>query len=311
MEDEGDNPRLVYFLQERFLPTLKHLRAYEHPARCIDRVCRFLDAGHPNLRLSQVNRSHVEELRRFYPDVKPRTRNMYQQRLSQALNYAVDVGLLAANPIARVKSETVDNRKERTLTMGEFVAIIRAAEVGEAHDLFLVAALTGLRPSNVRLLRHDEIDDAMVRIPPEKSKNKRWIVVPASPVVAGALEKHIDNGSDFVFPARGTTDKAKSPRNLLRTFKAACGHAGVGWNVAVYDLRHFFASQLTKQGVNEQQIARLLCQVPQSVTSRYVHYDVEDLRPFVDELADRYLDAAGAPSLSRQQEGPDDDHITV
>jgi hypothetical protein len=59
LEDEGDNPRLAHFLLDRFLPTLTHLRAYEYAARCIDRVCRFLDAKHPDLKLNQVNRSHV------------------------------------------------------------------------------------------------------------------------------------------------------------------------------------------------------------------------------------------------------------
>ena len=57
-----------------------------------------------------------------------------------------------------------------------------------------------------------------------------------------------------------------------------------------YDLRHFFASQLAKQGANEQQIGRLLCHVSSSVTSRYVHQDIEDLRPFVEELSERFLE---------------------
>jgi integrase len=236
---------------------------------------------------------------------------MYQQKLSQALNYAADGGLLGANPIARVKSETVDNRKVRALTMDQFVEIIRAAERGEARDLLLVAGLTGLRPSNVRLLRHDEIEDSVVRIPPEKSKNSRWTVVPLSSLVQQVLDEKCGNGSALVFPARGTSEKAKSVRNLRRTFKAACERAGMEWNVALYDLRHFFASQLAKQGANEQQIGRLLCHVGQSVSSRYVHQDIEDLRHFVDELADRYLEASGAPSASQHGEQQDEERVTV
>jgi len=63
---------------------------------------------------------------------------------------------------------------------------------------------------------------------------------------------------------------------------------GLDWST-LYDLRHFFVSQLAKHGATEQQIGRLLCHVGQSVTSRYVHHDIEDLRPFVDELGERVI----------------------
>ena len=44
---------------------------------------------------------------------------------------------------------------------------------------------------------------------------------------------------------------------------------------------------------------------------RYVHQDIEHLRPLVDELAERYLEAAGMPSLPHDQEHLDEDRITV
>jgi site-specific recombinase XerD len=72
----------------------------------------------------------------------------------------------------------------------------------------------------------------------------------------------------------------------------------------VYDLRHFFASQLAKQGANEQQIGRLLCHVGTSVTSRYVHQDIEDLRPFVERLSERFVEAIG---LAAAPDGRPDD----
>ena len=56
---------------------------------------------------------------------------------------------------------------------------------------------------------------------------------------------------------------------------------GLDWST-LYDLRHFFASQLARHGVTEQQIGRLLCHVGTSVTSRYVHHDLDDLRRFVE-----------------------------
>ena len=62
---------------------------------------RFLEATDPNVRLRDVRPHHVERLRAFCTesDYAPRTMNMFTQKLSQALNHAVDLGLLDANPL--------------------------------------------------------------------------------------------------------------------------------------------------------------------------------------------------------------------
>ena len=105
-------------------------------------------------------------------------------------------------------------------------------------------------------------------------------------------------------PPKSIDNLSRSYRNIVRRL------AALEWS-SLYDLRHFFASQLAKQGANEQQIGRLLCHVGQTVTSPYVHQDIEDLRHFVDELAERYLAAAGLPSLPHHRERQDEERITV
>ena len=64
--------------------------------------------------------------------------------------------------------------------------------------------------------------------------------------------------------------------------------SGLEW-ARVYDLRHFFGSQLARLGATEQQMGRLLCHSPSSITSRYVHQQIEDLRPFVERLSGQFL----------------------
>ena len=105
---------------------------------------------------------------------------MYTQKRKQALNHAVDLGILAANPIARVWMLRVDNRRTKFLSMGDFTRFLRDASRVDGHDLFLKIGLTGLRPSNVRLLTVAEVDGDGTRIPPEKMKRGRWGEVPLS-----------------------------------------------------------------------------------------------------------------------------------
>jgi integrase len=214
---------------------------------------------------------------------------MLTQKFKQALNYAVDVGILAANPISRVKQLRVDNRRVRALSLDDFHRFLHEARNTHSHDLFLTVGLTGLRPSNVRLLTSDEVDGDIIRIPPEKMKNGRWGIIPISSTVQGLLQAR--EASPYFFPARGRHDRAKSLDNLSRSYRSIARRVeGVEWST-LYDLRHFFASQLAKQGVTEQQIGRLLCHVGQSVTSRYVHHDIDDLRPHVERLSDRLLES--------------------
>jgi len=67
--------------------------------------------------------------------------------------------------------------------------------------------------------------------------------------------------------ARGTGNTPKERHNLSRSYRRLAQRLdGLAWS-SLYDLRHFFASQLAKQGANEQQIGRLLRHVGQSVTS--------------------------------------------
>ena len=309
----GDNPLLATFLVETFLPTQLRLRSYAFSKTCVRGVVRFLDATQPSLRLREVGPHHVERLRAFYSERAhaPRTLNMYAQKLSQALNLAVDLGILDANPVARVKPLTVDNRRTRFLSMDDFVRIVHAARDTDARDLLLVVGLSGLRPSNVRLLVVREVDGAVLRIPGDKMKNKRQGIVPVSGYVADKLAT-LSEGKEpgaLLFPARGFSDRPKSMRNLSRSYHSLVGRlAGLEWST-LYDLRHFFASQLAKQGANEQQIGRLLCHVGQSVTSRYVHHDIEDLRHFVDDLSERFVAVAGVPVLSAVVS--DRDRVTI
>ncbi|MBT3266988.1 site-specific integrase [Candidatus Poribacteria bacterium] len=306
---DAESPRLADFLLSAFLPTQRGLKSYDSSQHTVGGVVRFLDAKEADLRVRDVGPQHVGRLRAFYAEQghKPRTINMFTQKLKQGLNHAVDLGLLDANPIARVKLERVDNRRVKFLALDDFTRLLEGASSTDAHGLFLTIGLTGLRPSNVRLLTGDEVDGDMIRIPPEKMKGGRWGEVPVSTFAQNLLAGHEPN--PLYFPACGHLDRPKGLRNVQRAFASSAGRAGLEW-ATLYDLRHFFASQLAKHGATETQIGKLLCHVGTSVTSRYVHHDIEDLRPLVDEHGERVRVALGGPpALAAAEE--DEDAIRV
>ena len=147
-----DDPDLVTFLERKFLPSQSHLKSHAFTVKCVRAWLRYLGEVNPGITLSQVSLRHVEGMRAFYGYCAPKTLNLYTQKLKQALNYAVELGILDTNSIARVKMLPVDNRRMRFLVMEDFVRILHEARNTDAHDLFVVGGLTGLRPSNVRLV---------------------------------------------------------------------------------------------------------------------------------------------------------------
>jgi len=121
-------------------------------------------------------------------------------------------------------------------------------------------------------------------------KNGRWGVVPVSTFAADLLRRRAARmEGDWLFPS------PKLPDAPYGSIKTAWGRltslTGLDW-MQVYDLRHFYASELSRLGATEQQVGRLLCHVGQSVTSRYVHHDLDALRPFVEGLSEDCVRAA-------------------
>jgi integrase len=215
-----DNPDLATYLLSTFLPTQRPLKSYAFSVKCMKALVRFLEAEAPGLRLADVNRAHVDRLRAFYSHCAPKTQNLYTQKLKQALNYAVDCGTLDANPIARVKQLRVDNRRVKFLSLDDFHRVLHEARNTEAYDLFLTIGLTGLRPSNVRLLVADEVDGDIIRIPPENMKNGRWGIIPASAAAQGLLQAR--DAVPYYFPARVHRTGQRALTTCQEAIAASC-----------------------------------------------------------------------------------------
>ena len=143
--------------------------------------------------------------------------------------------------------------------------------VSHAHrrvqDVLLVLGLTGLRPTNAFRLTWDEVDGDVVRIPPEEVKNGRWAVIPISSYIGYLLARRrmeLPSPNGWAFPSR--LDHMRPTESIRTAWKRVSRDAGLDW-MRPYDLRHFFASQLAKQGATEQQIGRLLGLLPENWAS--------------------------------------------
>lgn len=118
----------------------------------------------------------------------PGTRQRHGDVLRNAVRWAVDQGWLAADPLAGLKpvrvGEAGKRRRRRALTRPELLALLAAVPERRAN-LYRLAALSGLRRKELRLMRKGDLDPVgpkpCWRLRAEAAKNRRLDVVPICP----------------------------------------------------------------------------------------------------------------------------------
>lgn len=196
--------------------------------------------------------------------------------LSGIMTWAVDEGIVSANPVHKIRRFRSEPR-QRFLSNGELAQLGVALKAGVANTgqklhpyvitILLILCLTGCRASEIVTLRWSEVDleQRCLRLADTKSgRSLRAIGKTPLGLLAGQTR---NPSSDFVFPAaRGSSNYQGFKKDAPRLFKSA-GLLGVTSHV----LRHTFASVASELGYSDGTIAGLLGHKGRGVTSRYIH----------------------------------------
>lgn len=209
-------------------------------------------------------------------------RNTYAA-LRGALDDAVSNGLLAANPVEKVKRPRAERHEARSLAPAEVADLLKGADgLRYAVSLRLVLG-TGLRRGEVLALRWADVDlsraearvkgslvrlNGVLTVSGTKTTRSRRMVS-LSPAMVALLKAHrttqaverlaagnLWDDSGFVF----TTEfgRAVDPRNLLRAVVIARRNAGLSADIGVHTLRHTFATTALLNNVPLHVVSRNL-----------------------------------------------------
>jgi integrase len=202
--------------------------------------------------------------------------------LRQSLDIAVRDGLLASNPVAKVKRPGVARTDARFLPASDVVRLLDAAKGLRYHVAVLVMAATGLRRGEVAGLlwsdldldkgelavRHtlSRVDGALVLTEPKTDRSRRRVPLHAGVVTAvkgwqaqqaeeraAAGDLWTETGAVFTTEFGTMVD----PRNLLRTVELAARKAGIE-NVGAHTMRHSAAVAWLEGGTHIRAVADLL-----------------------------------------------------
>ncbi|WP_312156259.1 integrase domain-containing protein [Lelliottia nimipressuralis] len=186
------------------------------------------------------------------------------QRINEIMIYAVNTGLIDANPTSGVGMAFERPKKQNmpTLRPEELPNLMRSLVMSNlsvpTRCLIELQLLTIVRPSEASGARWAEIDlDAKLwMIPAERMKAKREHIVPLSRQALDILEvmKPISAHREHIFPSR---NDPKQPMNS-QTANAALKRIGFGGKLVAHGLRSIASTALNEHGFNADVIEAAL-----------------------------------------------------
>lgn len=186
------------------------------------------------------------------------------QRVNEIMIYAVNTGLIDANPASGVGMAFERPKKQNmpTLRPEELPKLMRSLVMSNlsipTRCLIEWQLLTLVRPSEASGARWAEIDhDAKLwTIPAERMKAKREHIVPLSPHALEILEvmKPISAHREYIFPSRNNPQK---PMNS-QTANAALKRVGFGGRLVAHGLRSIASTAMNEAGFNADVIESAL-----------------------------------------------------
>jgi len=165
------------------------------------------------------------------------------------------------------------------LSLDELVRFFGAVTNLKHRAILMTTYAAGLRLSEVRHLRVDDIDSQrmVIRIRQAKGHKDRYVML--SPRLLAILRQYWKavRPRNYLFPG-ADPDRPINPRTVQEVCKAALRAAGIKKKVTVHTLRHSFATHLLEAGTDLRTIQILLGHQNLGTTARYLHISTAALK---------------------------------
>jgi integrase len=149
----------------------------------------------------------------------------------------------------------------------------------------VLALYTGLRRSDLRLLKWESVDLQAGIIRLLMRKTKRPVLLPIVPKVRAALDTCRKRTVMSEYVLLTPEGKPYSESTIKPYFKTAKAITGITRRFRFHDQRHTFASTLASKGINSFTLRDLLGHTSTRTTERYARPSTETLDAVIRALA--------------------------
>jgi integrase/recombinase XerD len=197
-----------------------------------------------------------------------------------------------------------DRRRLPTvLSLEEVTRLINAAGNLLQRALLMTLYGTGMRRTEVSLLKVSDIDSQRMMIRVERGKGGAGRDIPLSPALLETLREYWrwKKPRTYLFPstaAKRGQEQPISDKTVWYACKEAARHAGLTKRVSPHCLRHSFATHLLEGGTDLRTIQILLGHGDLETTAKYLHLSQRHLRAVANPLES--LQLSGAQEAGRQ-----------
>ena len=224
--------------------------------------------------------------------------------LKQFYQFLVAEGHLQDDPTLFIESPIQTKRLPKALNEQAILALLNACETGLPYAGKLAAALkrrdqamiyllyaTGVRVSELLSVEISKIDieAGLVRVFGKRSKER---MIPFAPVAGEAIHQYLTLArpllqpkSDFLFI--GQNGAPLTRQAFWKTLKKLAEQAGIKGSLHPHMLRHTFATDLLKAGMNLRSLQMLLGHSDLQTTEIYTHIAPDSLKQVIDQFHPR------------------------
>jgi site-specific recombinase XerD len=197
-----------------------------------------------------------------------------------------------------------DRRRLPTvLSLEEVARLIDAAGNLTQRALLMTLYGTGMRRTEVSLLKVSDIDSRRMMIRVERGKGGAGRDLPLSPALLETLREYWrwKKPRTYIFPSstgHHGPDKPISDKTVWYACKEAALHARITKHVTPHTLRHSWATHLLEAGTDLRTIQVLLGHVDLETTARYLHLSQQHLQTVPNPL--EHLQLSSLSQVSRE-----------
>ncbi|WP_425086097.1 tyrosine-type recombinase/integrase [Thiomicrorhabdus marina] len=258
-------------------------------------IFKYLDPYFGHMYVDEIRRMHIDGIiqQRLKEGVSNATINRLLQKLRAVLNKAHKEWEVKCDP-PFVKLLKEPKKRVRWLTENEAYRLIQALPAHTA-DMVIFSLETGLRESNVTLLRWDQINlsERVIYIEGDDIlKSEQAFVVPLSEKAVEVLKRQFGKHLERVFTFKGNPVR----RANTKMFKETCKEIGLE-DFRWHDLRHTWATWHVNRGTPLEVLQELGGWSDYKMVKRYAHFSHQHLHKYVNSTQNQF--STNFPTLAK------------